>query len=125
MTGEGLEELLGRLGLLASSAEAGEPDRRSHVVLRPGRPRFTVARDADGRWRVSGRSVERWVLEADLDDEGDVETLAGRLKKEGVERQLASLGAHRGDEVAILDRVFEYLPDDDDGGTAAERGNAG
>ena len=125
MTGGGLEELLGRLGLLAISAETGEPDRRSHVVLRPGRPRFTVSRDADGRWRVSGRSVERWVLEADLDDEGDVETLAGRLKKEGVERQLASLGAHRGDEVAILDRVFEYLPDDDDGGTAAERGNAG
>jgi Obg family GTPase CgtA-like protein len=57
--------------------------------------------------------VERWVLEADLDDPGDVQTLAGRLRKEGVERKLAALGAHRGDEVAILDRVFEYLPDDE------------
>ena len=123
MTGDGLEELLERLGLLATSAEESEPDRRSHVVLRPGRPRFTVVREPGGRWRVSGRSVERWVLEADLDDEGDAETLAGRLKKEGVERKLASLGARRGDEVAILDRVFEYLPDDEVEATA-ERENA-
>jgi GTP-binding protein len=120
MTAEGLDELLERLGLLATRAEESEPDRRSHVVLRPGRPRFTVVREPDGRWRVSGRSVERWVLEADLDDEGDAETLAGRLKKEGVERKLASLGARRGDDVAILDRVFEYLPDDQGDGSAEQ-----
>ena len=123
MTGEGIDELAERLGLLARSAEASQPDRRGHVVLRPGRPRFTVRRDPSGRWQVSGRSVERWVLEADLDDEGDVATLAGRLKKEGIERKLASLGARRGDEVAILDRVFEYQPDDatsQPGGTGEE-----
>jgi len=118
MTGDGVEDLLGRLGLLTREAEEAQPERQAYVVLRPGRPRFTVARDPDGRWRVTGRSVERWVLEADLDDEGDVETLAGRLKKEGVERKLASLGARRGDEVAILDRVFEYLPDEPHGGGA-------
>ena len=112
MTGDGLDELLDRLGMLSREAEQAEPDRRSYVVLRPGRPRFTVSRDPDGRWRVAGRSAERWVLETDLDDEGAVETLQGRLRKEGIERKLASLGASRGDEVAILDRVFEYLPDD-------------
>ena len=116
MTGDGVGDLLGRLGLLTREAEEALPERQAYVVLRPGRPRFTVARDPDGRWRVTGRSVERWVLEADLDDEGDVETLAGRLRKEGVERKLASLGARRGDEVAILDRVFEYLPDELPGG---------
>ena len=115
MTGDGLDELLERLGLLSRNAERSEPERRSHVVLRPGRPRFTVERDPDGRWRVAGRSAERWVLEADLDDEGAVETLQSRLRKEGIERKLASLGARRGDEVAILDRVFEYLPDDEAG----------
>jgi GTP-binding protein len=120
MTDEGLDELLERLGLLATRAEESQPDRRSHVVLRPGRPRFTVVREPDGRWRVSGRSVERWVLEADLDDEGDAETLAGRLRKEGVERKLAALGARHGDEVAILDRVFEYLPDSEGDGSPAE-----
>jgi GTP-binding protein len=113
MTGEGIDDVVERVGLLSRDAEQREPERQPYVVLRPGRPRFTVSRDPDGRWRVAGRSVERWVLEADLDDPGDVRTLAGRLRKEGVERKLAALGAHRGDEVAILDRVFEYLPDDE------------
>ena len=112
MTGEGLDELLEALGLLVSEAEAAEAGRQPWVVLRPGRPRFTVEREADGRWRVSGRNVERWVLETDLDDAGAVAVLQRRLRKEGVERKLASLGARRGDEVAILDRVFEYLPDE-------------
>ncbi len=113
MTGEGLDELTDRLGRLAGDAESAEAERQPYVVLRPGRPRFTVHRDPDGRWRVSGRSVERWVLETDLDDDGDVATLQRRLQKEGVERKLASLGARRGDEVAIGDRVFEFLPDEE------------
>lgn len=124
MTGAGVDDLLQRLGPLTREAVEGEPERQPYVVLRPGRPRFTVTREPDGRWRVTGRSVERWVLEADLDDEGDVLTLAGRLKKEGVERKLASLGARRGDEVAILDRVFEYLPDEPSAGETDERAGA-
>jgi GTP-binding protein len=113
MTGEGVDELLDRSGRLTRDTAASEPERRAHVVLRPGRPRFTVEREGDGRWRVAGRSVERWVLEADLDDEGAVALLQRRIRKEGIERKLASLGARAGDEVAILDRVFEYLPDDE------------
>lgn len=113
VSGDGLDELLERLRLLARDAASDEADRRSHVVLRPGRPRFTVSRESRSRWRVTGRSVERWVLETDLDDEDAVETLQGRIRKEGVERALASMGARGGDEVAILDRVFEYRPDDE------------
>ncbi len=112
MTGEGIDELLARLGLLAHEAEAAAPDRRPHVVLRPGRPRFTVSRDDAGRWHVAGRGVERWVMEADLFDETDAAELGRRLKKEGVERKLASLGARHGDEVVIHEKVFEFLPDE-------------
>jgi GTP-binding protein len=119
MTGEGLDELIERLGLLASSAEAAEPERQPYVVLRPGRPRFTVARDDAGRWHVAGRSVERWVLETDLEDEDETAALGKRLKKEGVERKLTSLGARHGDEVEIRGRVFEFLPDREPTGAEA------
>ncbi len=112
MTGEGIDDLLTRLGLLAREADAAAPDRRSHVVLRPGRPRFTVSRDDAGRWHVAGRGVERWVMEADLFDEAEAAELGRRLKKEGVERKLASLGARHGDEVVINEKVFEFLPDE-------------
>jgi GTP-binding protein len=112
VTDRGLDELLERLGLLARDAEAVEPDRAPYVVLRPGRPRFTVVREGS-RWRVTGRGVDRWVLETDLDDERQVARLQRRLQKEGVERTLSSMGARRGDEIVISERVFEFLPDDD------------
>jgi GTPase len=111
MTGDGIDALIERLGLLADRAAASEPARAPYVVLRPGRERFTITRTDDGRWHVAGRNVERWVLETDLDDEREVALLQRRLVKEGVERQLIALGAHHGDEVAILDRVFEFQPD--------------
>jgi Obg family GTPase CgtA-like protein len=79
-------------------------------VLRPGRPRFTISREGRG-FRVTGREVERWVLEADLEDEDTVRRLQRQLVREGVERQLAAAGARRGDEVLIADKAFEFLPD--------------
>jgi GTP-binding protein len=85
-------------------------------VLRPGKPRFTVARDDAGRFHVKGRNVERWVMETDIDDERQVERLQQLLKKEGVDRRLAALGAKVGDEIEIRGRVFEYLADEGGGG---------
>jgi Domain of unknown function (DUF1967) len=38
--------------------------------------------------------------------------------KEGVERELASAGARRGDEVMIGDVAFEYLPEGERDGSA-------
>jgi GTPase len=112
VTGEGLDLLASQLETLSRQAAAEEPPRSPYVVLRPGRPRFTVARE-DGGWRVSGRNVERWVRETDIDDERQLTRLQRRLIKEGVERQLAKAGAHRGDEIRISDRAFEFLPGDD------------
>ena len=73
-----------------------EAEHQPTVVLRPGRPRFTVVRRADGGWEVSGRSVERWIQETDLEDDREVAQLQTRLKKEGVDRKLAALGAQAG-----------------------------
>jgi GTP-binding protein len=95
---------------LAREGVAAEPSRSPFVVLRPARPRFTVSREGDG-WRVAGRGVERWVRDADLDDEREVAALQRRLIREGVERQLAEAGARRGDEVRIAGRAFEFLPE--------------
>ena len=120
VTDEGVDDLLARLGLLSREAEADQPPRESHVVLRPGRPKFTVRRDTTGRWQVSGRNVDRWVKDADLYDEDDVAELARQLKKEGIERKLATMGAHHGDEVEIAGKVFEFLPDTPPPAAAAE-----
>jgi GTP-binding protein len=115
VTGEGVEKLAERLAVLAAeAAKAAEgEDRRTYVVLRPGRPLFVVRREGE-RFRVVGRGVERWVAETDFDDPREVVRLQQRLIKEGVERQLAAVGARRGDEVVIGDRAFEFIPEEGD-----------
>jgi GTP-binding protein len=119
VTGEGMDLLAAQLERLSRQAASEQPARTPFVVLRPGRPRFTVVRE-DGGWRVSGRNVERWVRETDLDDERELTRLQRRLIKEGVERQLAKAGARRGDEIRISDRAFEFLPDAGPQGNRAE-----
>ena len=107
VTGEGIEALAERLASLA----ARPPERRPSVVLRPGREAFTVRKVGDGRYRVEGRTVERWVRDADLDDPREVVELQDRLRRVGVERRLEAEGARRGDEVMIAGRPFEFFPE--------------
>ena len=109
LTGEGLDELTERMAALSQRAAATAEEREPLVVLRPTRPRFVVKREGE-RFRVVGRGVERWVAETDFDDPRAVEGLQRRLIREGVERELTRAGAHRGDEVVIGDRAFDFLP---------------
>ena len=112
VTGDGLDAVLARLAPMAQEAAEGQPDRQPYIVLRPGRPRFTITRDEHGVWHVRGRNVERWVMETNLDDEGQVEELQRRMRKEGIDRRLAAGGARPGDEIDIRGRVFEWIPDE-------------
>jgi len=110
ITGDGLDRLRERLAALAREAAAVAEERSAYVVLRPARPRFVVKREGE-RFRVIGRDVERWVSETDIEDPVKLERLQRRLVKEGVERELASAGARRGDEVVIGDVPFEFIPE--------------
>ena len=111
LTGEGIDRLADRVAELVEAASMDqEEERQPFVVLRPARPPFVVRKEGTG-FRVVGRAVERWVAETDFDDPRNVVQLQRRLAKEGVERELAALGARRGDEVMIGERAFEFLPE--------------
>ena len=101
-----------RLEAVVAAAVAAEPERRPMVVVRPGRDQFTIRREGVG-FRVSGRGVERWVAETDMEDPRGVTELQRRLVKAGVERRLAAEGARRGDVVSIGNTAFEFIPDQD------------
>lgn len=117
ITGAGLGILRERIASLAHEAAEVAEERGAYVVLRPARPRFVVKKEGE-RFRVIGRGVERWVSETDLEDPEKLRRLQRRLVKEGVERELASAGARRGDEVVIGDVAFEYLPEGERDGSA-------
>jgi GTP-binding protein len=110
LTGEGIDRLVDRVAELVEMASRDKEDRQPFVVLRPARPPFVVRKEGAG-FRVVGRAVERWVAETDFEDPRKVVQLQKRLAKEGVEKQLAALGARRGDEVLIGERAFEFLPE--------------
>jgi len=109
VTRQGLDEFLGRLGTLVGEARAEEPEPEPFVVLRPAEEGFSVRRDDDGAWRVSGRSAERVVAMADLTNIEAMEYVQHRLRTMGVERALARAGAREGDVVRIGPVELDYL----------------
>jgi GTP-binding protein len=108
VTRRGLDVFLGRLGALVDAARAAEPAPEPFVVLRPAEEGFSIGRDDDGAWRVSGRSAERVVAMADLTNEEAVEYVQVRLRRMGVERALARAGAREGDVVRVGPVELEY-----------------
>lgn len=110
LTGEGIEALADEMARLVERGSR-VPAREPYVVLRPGREPFSV-RQGGGRFLVEGPVVERWVAETDFEDERSVARLQDRLRREGVERRLAEVGARRGDEVVIGSQAFEFFPEE-------------
>jgi GTP-binding protein len=109
VTRSGLDVFLGVLGTLIDEARAAEPTAdEPFVTLRPAEDGFTVLRDHDGAWRVSGRSAERVVAMADLTNEEAIEYVQIRLRRMGVERALARAGAREGDVVRVGPVELEY-----------------
>jgi GTPase len=110
VTREGLDPFLGRLGSLVDEARhAGAQETEPFVVLRPTEEAFSIRRDDDGAWRVTGRNVERVVAMTDLTNEEALEYVQGRLQRMGVERALARAGAREGDVVRVGTVELEYM----------------
>ncbi|MFM7224308.1 MAG: GTPase ObgE [Actinomycetota bacterium] len=97
----GLDELLGRIATLVEEARAAEPEPEPFVVLRPAETGFTVRREGEHEWRVTGRAAERAVALADLTQPDAAAYVQQRLARMGVERALARAGAADGDVVRI------------------------
>jgi GTP-binding protein len=109
VTRQGLERFLGTLGTLVGEAREAEPAPEPFVLLRPAEEGFSVLRDDDGAWRVTGRSAERAVAMADLTNIEALEYVQQRLRKLGVERALARAGAREGDVVRIGPVELDYV----------------
>jgi GTP-binding protein len=109
VTRAGLDELLGRIGTLVAEARAAEPEPEPFVVLHPAEEGFSVQREGDRAWRVSGRTAERVVAMADLTNVEALEYVQQRLRKMGVERALARAGAREGDVVRVGPVELDYV----------------
>jgi GTP-binding protein len=110
VTGEGLNELLGRMAALVVSARAAQPAPETFVVHRPEQEGVRIERDDAGAFVVLGRPAERAVAVTDLTNVEALAYVHQRLRRLGVDRALAHAGAREGDLVRIGSLSFEYQP---------------
>jgi GTP-binding protein len=108
VTHQGLRPFLHALGALVEEARRSEGQLESFVVHRPAEEGFTVRREEDGAWRVTGRTAERVVAMADLTNEEALAYVQERFRRLGVDRALARAGAQEGDTVRIAGIELEY-----------------
>jgi GTPase len=119
-TGEGLPELRDRiLSSLPESAPArpervaGEPAEfeAEHRVYRPaGEGGYSVQREDDGAYRVTGRGVELLFERHDIANEEALAYLEQRLNEIGVVAALRAAGFEPGDDVRVGEHEFELFP---------------
>lgn len=122
LTGQGVDSLKAALASkvhdireAAREAEAAEP-RFEQVweLKRQARDaQFDVVEEEPGAFRVNGKQVERMVVQTDWENEEAISFLQHRLRKLGVDDELAAAGARNGDEVRISGRAFDYESADD------------
>jgi GTPase len=110
VTGEGIDELVGRLAAAVKDARADRPAPVGFVRHVVADDPIRVVRE-DGAWRVRGKRAERAVATTDLDNDEAVARLQERLIKMGVERRLEDAGARAGDEVRIGEAAFDFEPE--------------
>jgi GTP-binding protein len=120
-TGEGLPELRDRiLSSLPESAPA-RPERvagesaaefeAEHRVYRPaGEGGYSVQREDDGAYRVTGRGVELLFERHDIANEEALAYLEQRLNEIGVVAALRVAGFEPGDDVRVGEHEFELYP---------------
>jgi GTP-binding protein len=111
VTGEGLQDVLGRLAVLVREARASQPVRDSFVVHRPEAEGIRIERSDDASWVVLGRPAARAVALNDLSNADALAFVQDRLKKLGVDKALAKAGASEGDIVHVGAFSFEYIED--------------
>ena len=119
-TGEGLEELRAKiLSSLPETAPArpGRTPRQpaefeaEHRVYRPaGEGGYSVQREDDGAYRVTGRGVELLFERHDVKNEEALAYLEQRLNEIGVIAALRAAGFEPGDEVRVGEHEFELYP---------------
>ncbi|MBQ8132545.1 MAG: GTPase ObgE [Bacilli bacterium] len=86
-----------------------ESQIESHVLYKFKKEEpFTITRDDDGTWAISGDEVERIFKMTKFSSEESEYRFAKKLTRMGIDDKLRELGAEEGDEVRILDFYFMF-----------------
>lgn len=109
---EGLEPLLKHIADLLENIQEEdlyeEQDYESYIIYKFQNERPYTIKNDNGVWVIEGKEIEELFKMTRFTEDEAVLRFARKLKGMGVEEELEHLGAQRGDEVQILDYIFEF-----------------
>lgn len=108
-TGEGLPELMQVASkLLLEYVEA--PEETDDTIVYEAKPEaeFTISRDMDGAYLVTGKGIERLVFMTNFDNEEGLRRFQQTFRRRGIEDALKEKGIKEGDTVRIGEMEFEF-----------------
>lgn len=113
VTNKGLEKVVNRLAdildTIPNNPLYDESQIESHVLYKfKKKEPFTITRDDDGTWVISGKEVERIFKMTKFSSDEAVMRFAKKLRRMGIDDKLIELGAETGDMVRILDFYFDF-----------------
>lgn len=93
------------------SVEEDENVGVNRVVYKhtPSQDTFTITRDDDGAYVVSGNAIERTFKMTDFNSDPAVRRFARQMRSKGIDDALRARGCSNGDIVRILGGEFEFI----------------
>ena len=112
-TNSGLQKVVDRLADLLDEIPNNplyeDNQIESHILYKFKKEEpYTITRDSDGTWVISGKEIERIFKMTKFNSEEAIYRFAKKLRRLGIDAKLESLGAEVGDQVRILDFYFDY-----------------
>ncbi|HIR74582.1 TPA: GTPase ObgE [Candidatus Ventrenecus avicola] len=112
LTKEGLEPLMNYLADTLETLEKEnlyqDEEYESSIIYKfQNEKPYTITKE-DGIWVIRGEEIEKLFSMTRFSEDEAVQRFARKLKGMGVEDALERLGAKKGDEVQILDYIFEF-----------------
>lgn len=110
---QGLQEVINYLADLLDTIPSNplydESQIESHVLYKFKKEEpFTITKEDDGLWSVSGKEVERLFKMTKFSSDEAVYKFAKKLRRMGIDDRLIEMGAKEGDQVRILDFYFDF-----------------
>ncbi|MGM8364703.1 GTPase ObgE [Virgibacillus sp. W0181] len=111
LTKSGLKEVLFAIAdKLQTIPKTEQPhDDKVHYRFEQQKEQFTIHRESDGTFVLSGEKIERLFKMTDFTTDESVQRFSRQIRKMGVDDALRKRGALDGDIVRLLDFEFEFI----------------
>ena len=112
ISNQGLNELINYLGQKLNEIKNinlyQEDELQSHLIFKFKEEKPYIISKENNVWVIKGEKIEKLFNMTKFNEDEAVLRFARKLRGMGVEDELERLGAKRGDEVQILDYIFEF-----------------